>query len=72
MQDAGYKMEQYLNVMGLEMVQKGFPWMFDLVGTLRYYTAHRDKYPTLADFYPDIARCLEKYVEDEDFGQNDK
>jgi hypothetical protein len=66
MQDAGYKMEQYLNVMGLEMVQKGFPWMFDLVGTLRYYTAHRDKYPTLADFYPDIARCLEKYVEDED------
>lgn len=64
MQDAGYKMEQCLNVLGLEMVQKGFPWMFDLVGTLRYYTAHRDKYKTLNDFYPDIARCLEQYVND--------
>lgn len=66
MQDAGFKMEQYLNVLMGEMVQQGFPWMFDLVGTLRYYTAHRDKYPTIADFYPEIVRCLEKYVENED------
>ena len=65
MQDAGYKMDQYMNVLGGEMVQKGFPWMFDLVGTMRYYTAHRDQYKTLADFYSDIARCLEKYVENE-------
>jgi hypothetical protein len=64
MQDAGFKMEQCLNVLGLEMVQKGFPWMFDLVGTMRYYTAHRDQYKTLADFYPEIARCLEQYVND--------
>ena len=62
MQDAGYKTEQYLNVMGAEMVQKGFPWTLDLVGTLRYYTAHRDQYKTLADFYPEIARCLNQSV----------
>ncbi len=69
MQDAGFKMEQCQNVMRLEMVQNGFPWVSDLVDTLRYYAAHRDKYPTLADFYPNIARCLEKYVEDEE-GRN--
>ena len=34
----------------------------DLVGTLRYYTAHRDQYKTLADFYPEIARCLNQSV----------
>ena len=66
LQDAGYKPELCQNVMRLEMVQNGFPWMSDLVDTLRHYAAHRDKYPTLADFYPDIARCLEKYVENED------
>ena len=66
MQDMGFDRQMTLNVMASEMLQKGFPWMLDLVGTLRYYTAHRDKYPSLADFYPEIVRCLEKYVEDEE------
>ena len=66
MQDAGFKMEQCQNVMRLEIAQNGFPWMSDLVETLRHYAAHRDQYPTFADFYPDIARCLEKYVENEE------
>lgn len=63
MQDMGYRSEQFLNVMSLEMVHKGFPWTFDLAGALRYYSAHREQYKTLDDFYPEIARCLEKYVE---------
>ena len=63
MQDAGYKMEQCLNVLGAEMGQNGFPWMLDLVGTMRYYTAHRHQYPTLNDFYPEISRCLSNYID---------
>jgi transposase-like protein len=63
MQDAGYKMEQCLNVLGAEMGQNGFPWMLDLVGTMRYYTAHRHQYPTLNDFYSEISRCLSNYID---------
>ena len=66
MQDVGIDRRMTLNVVATEMMQNGFPWMLDLVGTLRYYTAHRDKYPTVADFYPEIVRCLEKYVENEE------
>ena len=57
------KMEQCLNVLGAEMGQNGFPWMLDLVGTMRYYTAHRHQYPTLNDFYPEISRCLSNYID---------
>ena len=64
-QDMGLGQNTTLRVLSLEMMQKGFPWMLDLVGTMRYYTAHRDRYKTFADFYPDIIRCFEKYVEDE-------
>ena len=35
----------------------------DLVGTMRYYTAHRHQYPTLNDFYPEITRCLSNYID---------
>ena len=28
----------------------------------RYYVNNRDKYKTLSDFYPELAKCLNDYV----------
>ena len=53
-----------VNTLTIETLGKGFPWMLDVVTALRFYSAHRDQYPTLNDFYPEIARCLNKYIED--------
>ncbi len=41
----------------------GFTWMPELVAALRDYTTHRNKYPTLSDFYPQIAKVLNKYLD---------
>lgn len=48
-----------------EVWRKGFRWTPELVACLRNYTANREQYKTLADYYPEIARQLGKYVEDE-------
>ncbi len=48
-----------------EMYMRGFRWMPELVTALRNYTSHREKYKTLNDYYPEIASCLGKYLEDE-------
>ena len=48
-----------------EMYRSGFRWMPELVTALRRYCAQREQYKTLNDFYPEIARCLNKYVDDE-------
>ena len=47
----------------IETMKNGFPWMLDVVAALRYYATHREQYPTLDDFYPEIARCLSKYIQ---------
>lgn len=44
-------------------ISKGFTWMPELVESLIYYSCHRDQYPTLNDFYPEIAKCLNSYVD---------
>jgi hypothetical protein len=48
-----------------EMWRRGFHWTPELVETLHHYAANRDNYPTLNDYYPEIARCLTKYIEKE-------
>ena len=48
-----------------EVWRKGFRWTPELVACLRNYTANREQYKTLADYYPEIARQLGKYIEDE-------
>ena len=53
-----------MNTLTIETMGKGFPWMLDAVAALRYYAAHREQYPTLSDFYPEIARCLGRYISD--------
>ena len=41
----------------------GFAWMPELVTALRDYANHRNKYKTLNDFYPQIAKVMEKYLD---------
>lgn len=41
----------------------GFAWMPELVTALRDYTSHRSKYKTLNDYYPQIAKVMEKYLD---------
>ena len=52
-----------MNMLNIETMSNGFPWMLDVVAALRYYVTHREQYPTLNDFYPDIVRFLSKYNE---------
>lgn len=54
-----------MKTLEIETMGNGFPWMLDAVAALRYYAAHREQYPTLNDFYPEIARCLGRYISDE-------
>ena len=49
-----------MKTLEIETMGNGFPWMLDAVAALRYYAAHREQYPTLNDFYPKIARCLDR------------
>jgi hypothetical protein len=48
-----------------EMYRRGFRWMPELVVALRKYSSNREQYKTLNDFYPEIASCLSKYIDDE-------
>jgi hypothetical protein len=43
-------------------ISSGFSWMPELVNALRDYTSHRNKYKTLNDFYPQIAKVMGKYL----------
>ena len=47
-------------------ISYGFTWLPELVTAMRYYNKHRSKYPTLNDFYPEIAKVLNKYLDADD------
>lgn len=64
MLDLGFDQKQVLNELA-NQVCCSFNWMPELVTSLRYYAAHRDQYPTLNDYYPEIARCLSEFFEKE-------
>ena len=64
MLDQDFDQKQVLNELA-NQVCCSFNWMPELVTSLRYYAAHRDQYPTLNDYYPEIARCLSKFFENE-------
>lgn len=64
MLDQGFDQKQVLNELA-NQVCCSFNWMPELVTSLRYYATHRDQYPTLNDYYPEIARCLSKFFEGE-------
>ncbi len=59
--DNGTVAEDIRNAIRSE-IQQGFVWMPELVQKLKEYKAHRDKYPTFEDFYPQIIRFFTDYV----------
>jgi hypothetical protein len=44
-------------------ISAGFTWMPELVTALRDYASHRNKYSTINDFYPQIAKVLNKCLD---------
>ena len=61
MQENGFSAEQIKEEM-YEQIARDFLWMPELVTALRHYAKHRNRYKTLGDYYPEIAKCLEKYL----------
>lgn len=49
-----------------EQLSYGFTWMPELVAAMRDYATHRNKYPTLSDFYPQIAKVLNNYLDQQE------
>ena len=64
MLDNGFTVEQQLKEI-YDNVCRDFRWMPELVAVLRTYASNREQYKTLNDFYPEIARCLGKFLDDE-------
>ena len=61
MQENGFSAEQIKSEI-YEQIARDFLWMPELVTALRHYSKHRSRYKTLDDYYPEIAKCLEKYL----------
>ena len=64
MEENGFTAEEVETEM-YDQIGRGFHWMPELVSALKEYTHHRDIYLTLNDFYPEIAKTLGAYVENE-------
>ena len=64
MQDYGYTPQDIDEEMSMN-VSKGFTWMPEAAAALRGYAGNRGKYPTFSSYYPQIAKALNKYADDE-------
>lgn len=64
MQEYGYTPEQIEQEIS-ENVERGFTWTPEAVAALRGYASNRGKYPTFASYYPQIAKALNKFADDE-------
>lgn len=64
MQDYGYTAQEIADEMGMN-VSRGFTWMPEAVAALRGYAGNRGKYPTFSSYYPQVAKALNKYADDE-------
>lgn len=62
MMENGFSSQEISEEMN-EQLACGFAWMPELVTAMRDYTTHRNKYPTLSDFYPQIAKVLKNYLD---------
>ena len=65
MEENGFNAELVMAEMN-EQIGCAFHWMPELVTTMRYYTKHRNRYKTLADYYPEIVKCLNGYLKTEE------
>ena len=64
MHDNGFTAEQIEDEL-YDQVSRGFHWMPELVTALRDYSKKRNSYSSLADYYPEIAKVLDKYLKNE-------
>ena len=64
MQESGFTADEVKAEM-YDQIARDFLWMPELVSAMQYYTKHRNRYKTLRDYYPEIAKCLEKYLKEE-------
>ena len=62
--DNNYTADQIEDKVRYEM-SRSFLWTPEVVEQLRIYSQNRDTYPTLGDFYPELAKCLSSYAEKE-------
>ena len=62
--DNNYTADQIENLVKYQ-ISRGFLWTPEIVEQLRIYSQNRDKYPSLADFYPELINCINSYVEKE-------
>ncbi len=46
----------------IEEMSTGFYWTPELVKCLQYYTANRDRYPTIKSYYPEIVMFFQNYA----------
>ena len=46
-------------------MSSGFNWMPEMVTALLDYSCHRNKYPTINDFNPQIVKVMNKYLDNE-------
>ena len=65
MMENGYSPEEVQREL-TDHISRGFKWMPELVTAMRDYTTHRSKYPTLNNFYPQVAKVLNNYLKTED------
>ena len=61
MMENGYSSQEVRDELN-DQLSSGFNWMPDVVAALRDYSANRKKYPTLNDYYPQIAKVLNNYL----------
>ena len=64
MQENGFTADQVKAEMD-DQIARDFLWMPELVTALQYYTKHRNHFKTLNDYYPEITKCLGKYLKEE-------
>lgn len=64
MEENGFTAEQVKAEM-YDQIGCAFQWMPELVTALHDYAKHRKRYNTLADYYPEIVKCLSKYLKKE-------
>lgn len=64
LKDNGFPAELIKKELDMNM-SRGFAWMPELVSAMQDYSKQRSKYPTLNDFYPQIAQALSKYINTE-------
>ena len=55
----------------IDEMSVGFYWTPELVKCLSEYSENRNRYHTIADFYPNLIKFFDKYVQEREAAIND-